>query len=312
MAGTAMAVEQASQVKLDRIAVVSVDFDGVLKVGAGAPPDPARTLDLLDLPQTIGERFGVHHVELLHAHFPSTEPSYLKQLRDRLTKARSQLVQIDLDFGGSNVSAAGFSARAQAIDLAKQWIDHAEALGCPRVLVSQGSLGTEVRQNAVDALKILADYGRAHKVAVSIENRDTGVVPPAPAPPAPLPAAADASAAGRGRGGRGGAPAGPPPPPATWQVVVEVAKAAGVRVTPNIGNFPSDAERAAGLRALLPLSSGITHCTVDLAKYNLADAVTIAKETGYKGLYAIQAPAAAGVDPYAATKAILDELVKSI
>jgi hypothetical protein len=289
-------------------------MDGILKKGAGAPPDPGRSLDLVDFPQMIADRYGVHHLELQHAHFPSTEADYLKQLRDRIARAKSQLVQIDLEFGSSNVSAGGFSARAQGIDLAKQWIDHAQALGCPRVMLNPGSLIADVRPQAIEALKILADYGKARKVSVSIENRDNGVVPPVPPapPPPPVPAGTDAAAAGRGRGGRGGGAPAPPPPPPTWQVIAEVARAAGISVTPNINNFPSDTERAAGLRALVAVSSGVVHCTPSQPKDTLANAIAVAKEAGYKGLYAIQAEGAGGADPYAATRTALEDLLKLI
>ena len=64
-------------------------------------------------------------------------------------------------------------------------------------MVNQGSLAPEVRQNAIEALKILGEYGKARKVLVTLENRDTGAAPPAPSPsPAAcrLPPAAEAVA----------------------------------------------------------------------------------------------------------------------
>jgi len=303
--------------KLDRVAVMSQNFDRILKPGAGPAPDAARTLDLLDLPQAIADRFNVHRLELQHAHFLSTDAAYLKDLRDRLAKAKSQIVQINVEFQTSNVSAAGFSARAQAIDLTKQWIDHAESLGCPRVMVNQGSLATDARQNAIDALKVLGEYGKAHKVTLTVSNRDDGVPPPPPPPPpAPPPqapaGAAAAGAAGRGRaGGGGGGQASPPAPPATWQAVVDVINAAGIAATPDIGNFPNETERAAGLHALIPLSGGIIHCPNDPAKYNLANAIKIAKDARYTGIYSIETAGSAS-DPFAATRSVLDEVLKTI
>jgi len=317
-AGLASATKLRAQgSKLDRIAIMSQNFDRILKTGAGPAPDGARTLDFLDFPQAIADRFNVHRVELQHAHFVSTDAAYLKDLRDRLAKAKSQIVQISLEFQTSNVSAAGFSARAQAIDLAKQWIDHAESLGCPRVMVNQGSLAAEVRQSAIDALKILGEYGKAHKVTLTVSNRDDGVPPPAPSPaPAPPPQAAPgaggAGAPARGRVGGGGGQAGPPAPPATWQTVVDAVKAAGIAATPDIGNFPNETERASGLRALIPLSGGIVHCPNDPARYNLANAIKIARDARYTGIYSIETAPGTGGDPYAATKSALDEVLKNI
>ena len=105
---------------------------------------------------------------------------------------------------------------------------------------------------------------------------------------------------------RGGATAAP------WQAVVEVIKAAGVYANPDIGNFPDDAARAAGLRAMYPLSSGSSHCHYAPERYSEADAIRISKEVGYKGLYSIEASAANGPDPYAAVETILEELLKDI
>jgi len=307
---------QGGQGKLDRVAVMSQNFDAILKTGIGPAPDASRTLDFMDFPQAVADRLGVHRLELQHAHFVSTDASYLKDFRDRVTKAKSQIVQIVLEFQTSNVSAAGFSARAQAIDLAKVWIDHAEALGCPRVLVNQGSLAADVRQSAVDALKIINDYGKTHKVTVTIENRDNGVAPPPPAPPPqppPAPAAGGGAAAapGRGRVGGGGQTA-PPAPPATWQVVAEVIKAAGVAATPDVANFPNETERAAGLKVLVPLSGGVVHASLDPTKYNLSSALRVVKDAKFTGIYSIETGGNSGPDPYAAAKKVLDEVLKDM
>ena len=37
--------------------------------------------------------------------------------------------------------------RLETIDLTKRWIDHAVMLGCPRVMVNQGTLAPDVRQS---------------------------------------------------------------------------------------------------------------------------------------------------------------------
>src|SRR5262245_26599043 len=145
----------AAQAKLERIAILSLNFDRILKTGLGPPADPARTLDLMEFPQTMAERFGVRRIELQHSHLVSTDDTYLRELRDRVAKARSQVTQINLELGATQtVSSAGFSGRNQAVDLCKQWIDYATALGCPRVVINQGSLAPEVRQTAIAALKI--------------------------------------------------------------------------------------------------------------------------------------------------------------
>ena len=92
------------QAKLDRIGVMTLSFNSVLK-SARHPDDPKRTLDIMDSPRMIADRFGVHHMEFQHSHFASTEPSYLKELRGRLTEAKSHMNQICLEFGILNISS---------------------------------------------------------------------------------------------------------------------------------------------------------------------------------------------------------------
>ena len=93
---------------------------------------------------------------------------------------------------------------------------------------------------------------------------------------------------------------------------MEVIKASGIWANPDVGNFPDEEARAAGLRAMYPLSSGSSHCHYNPERYNEANAIKISKEVGYKGLYSIEAGGNNGPDPYVAVQTILDELLKDI
>src|ERR1700751_337027 len=93
--------QRPDQAKLDRIAVMSLCFNPVIR-SAAHPDDPKRTLDILDFPQMIADRYHVHYVEMQHSHFASTEPDYLEQYRGRMKKAGSQMNQINLEFGPLN------------------------------------------------------------------------------------------------------------------------------------------------------------------------------------------------------------------
>jgi sugar phosphate isomerase/epimerase len=266
-----------NQANLDRIAVMTLSFDSVLK-SARHPDDPKRTLDILDAPQMLADRYGIHHVEFQHTHFASTEPSYLNEVRGRLRQAKSHMNQICLEFGILNISSPDPVLRIETVDLTKQWIDNAAAVGCPRVMLNQGTLAPEVRQAAIATLKEIAEYGRKRKVFVTMENRGYG------------PTATNPS----------------------WEVVVEVIKAAGIYANPDTGNFHDEASRAAALREMYPLSSGSSHAHYDPERYSEAHAIAIAKEVGYKGLYSIEATPANGPDPYVAVQTIIDELVKDV
>ena len=125
---------RSHEAQLARIGVMTLSFDHVLK-SARHPDDPRRTLDILDLPQMIADRYGVHHVELQHYHFASTESSYPGN-GDRLRKAKSHMNQICLEFGALNISSPDPVLRIETVDLTKQWIGHAAAVGCPRVMLN--------------------------------------------------------------------------------------------------------------------------------------------------------------------------------
>ena len=122
--------------------------------------------------------------------------------------------------------------------------------------------------------------GRAHdgarrprKVFVTAENRG-GVRRPAPPPETPA-----------------------PPTTASWKVLVDVLKATGACANPDIGNFPDDASRAAGLRVMYPRSSGSSHAHCAPERCSEAAAIQISKEVGYKGLYWVEASRNNGPDP---------------
>ncbi len=290
---------------------MTYSFDRIVKDPAH-PADPLRTLDILDTPEMFADRYHVHNVEVQHTHFVSTESSYLKEFRERLKKTKSRMTNICLEFESLNISSADPMVRVETIDLTKRWIDHAVELGCPRVMVNQGTLAPEVRQTAIETLKAIGDYGKSRNIGVSMENRGGG----------------------GGRGGRGvpaqaggaavggaSVPLAPPAPAragggrpgnATWEVVVEVLKASGTYANPDIGNFPDDEARAGGLRAMYPMSHGNSHVKLNPDRYDLPKALAISREVGYKGLYSIEGGANGGRDPYDVVQKIYDVLIANI
>ena len=300
--------ERPDQAKLDRIAIMSLCFSSVIKSPAH-PDDAKRTVDPLDLADMIGEKYGVHHLEMQHSHFVSTESAYLEEFRGRLKKAKCQMNQINVEFGALNISAPDPVVRLETIDLTKKWVDHAVILGCPRVMVNQGTLAADVRQAAIDTLKTMNTYAKSKKVYITMENRGGGGGGRGGRAGAPAAGAAGTAGAAPPNGGQA-APPRPVSPP--WETVVEVIKASGIWANPDVGNFPDEEARAAGLRAMYPLSSGSSHCHYNPERYSEANAIKVSKEVGYKGLYSIEAGANNGPDPYVAVQTILDELLKDI
>ena len=304
--GSAMAVgaaatrnwaQAADPGKLDRVAIMTYSFDRIVKV-AGQPDNPTKTLDLFDIPEMFADRYHVHNVEVQHNHFASTESSYFREFRARLAKTKSQVTNINLEFGNMSISAGDPVMRAQAIDLTKQWIDHAVELGSPRVMVNQGSPTEENKAVAIAALKIMGDYGKTRKVMVAMEPRGGGGA----------------------RGGRGPAPGGTvpaaptepagPAPPAPYILLTEIIKASRTYANVDIGNLGDQEVQHAGMRAMFPLTDGNCHVKLNPARYDLPAALALTRTLGYKGLYSIEAGGMG--DSYDNVQKIYDVLVASI
>jgi Xylose isomerase-like TIM barrel len=255
----------------------------------------------MDLAEMYADRYGVHNIEMQHAHFPSTDASFLKQLRERFAKAKSQVTNINLEFGPQNISAADSALRQQAVDRTKEWIDHAVVLGCPRIMVNQGQPTPESKEVAIAALKAMGDYGKTKNVKIAMENRGGGGARGATAPSTPGTAAPPQ-------------PATPPPPsgPPAYILLVDIIKGSGTWANCDIGNFPDQETQHAGIRAMFPLTDGNCHVKLNPARYDLPTALTLTVQLGYKGLYSIEAPGGGQGDPHENVQRIYDVLIANI
>lgn len=281
--GRAQARDQA---KLARVAIMSLSFSSILKV-PGQGDSAARTLDVMDLGEMYADKYGVHNVEMQHAHFLSTDATWLKDFRSRLANTRSQVTNINLEFGPQNISAGDPEQRQQAVDRTKQWIDYAVVLGCPRIMVNQGAPTPENKEVAVAALKAMGDYGKTKNVKVAMENRGGG-------------------------GARGGATPPPPPNPPAYMLLVEIIKGSGTWANCDIGNFPDQETQHAGMRAMFPLTDGNCHVKINPQRYDLPAALKLTRELGYTGLYSIEAGGQMGTDPHENVHRIYDVLLPNI
>ncbi len=163
--------QTADRAKMDRVAVMSYSFDLIMKSAAGRD-DPQRTLDILDFPDEMAQRYGIHNLEIQQEHFRSTEPDYLGEFKNRLTKAQSRVTQLVLELGAHNISTTDPAVRSETIELTNQWIDRAVFLSAARVMINQGTLAPDVRTTAAETLKTIKAYADAKKVMVTVENRD--------------------------------------------------------------------------------------------------------------------------------------------
>jgi hypothetical protein len=262
------------QTTLDRIAIMTLNFQRLLKL-PDLPQEPERTLELFDVPEMLADKYGVHKIEFQHYHIPSTEPSFLRELRAQIEKRKSRMTQINLEFGQLNMSAPELRNRLMAIDLTKMWVDHAVMLGAQRVMINQGQPTQENKSYGIPTLKTMADYGRSKGIIVSVETRGGG--------------------GGRGRGAATDAAAPPPPPPppgpVVWTLLAEIIKGAGAYSNVDVGgaNAANQEELHSCLKTMFPMTAGSTHTRVN-TRWDLATAIRfLESELGYKGLYTIEA-----------------------
>jgi hypothetical protein len=341
-AAAARVTQQGKQAALNRISIMSLNFQNMLKV-PDTQPGPERTLELFDYPTMIADTYGVHKVEFQHYHLASTEESYLKELRKNIEKAKSQAQQFNLEFADLNISHPTLRNRLLAIDLTKQFVDHAVVIGAKRVMINQGTLTPENKAYAIETLKTMVNYGKSKGIIVSVETRGGGGgrgragAPGAPGAPgaaagSPTPAGAAAAAGpGAGAGAGAGANAGMPPagqpaapargpaptfigtPPAsgppTWMLLAEVIESAGSYSNVDVGGAAAanQEDLHACLKRMFPFTAGTMHTRVS-QNWDLATAMKyLEKDLGYKGLYTIEANGG-----HAGTKQIYDVVVATL
>jgi hypothetical protein len=305
----AQAPKGTKQSTLDRIAIMTLNFQSILKV-PDVEDSPNRTLELFDIAQMIADKYGVHKVEFQHYHIPSTEPSYLKDLRSHIEKSKSRMTQINLEFSGLNMSAPRQRDRVLAIDLTKAWIDHAVLLGAQRVMINQGAQGgtanvmpnQENKVYGIPTLKTMADYGKSKGIIVSMETRGSGGgggrrgggAGTAGAPggnQAPAGAAAQPAAAPVPSATPPPPPTPPMPQPEVWALMAEILKASGASANVDVGGAgaANQEELHQCLKMLFPYNAGSMHTRVN-TRWDLATAIKyLENDLGYKGLYTIEA-----------------------
>src|SRR5215469_13698092 len=262
--------------KLDRVGVMSGDFNTILaETRDWSQRVPPRELDIMDFPQMLAERYGIHNVEVQQFHFLSMEPPFFEKFLGRLKKAKSRIVDMPLELDPSGYSGTispcspDPQIRSHAIELTKQWIDRAAMIECPSVMVNQGRTFGDNLTPAIDALKILRDYGKSKNVAIIMEDRG------------PIPV----------------------------DTLVKVIRESGIYANPDIGNFPDEASTERGLRLMYPLALTVSHVKWNPKKFDFAKAIQISKDMGFKGVYSLET---GGPEPYATVQTLLDRLLENL
>ncbi len=245
------------EAKLARIGIMCGGFAD-RRVSAWDRSQPVNPKDLeimLDAPEILADRYGLHNMDVPTQYLLTMEPSYYTRFNERLKKAKCKVSNMPLELddhahawsGTIGPSATDPALRAKAIDLTKKWIDVAAMIGCPSVMVNQGRNFSENFESFVGTLKVMEAYGKTKNVAVTMENRGGG----------------------------------------TPEQLANCAKAAGTHIMPDLGNFPDEETRTRGMRLFIPLALNQCHVKMN-ARFDFGRCIRFAEELGFKGIYSIE------------------------
>ena len=268
---------QDSGAKRARICVSSWSFHNLFTATHDKKAPPLdKPLKALDFPEMIADRYHVHNLEIVSPHFESSEPSYLRELKVRLERAHSRLVNIPVDYDElwekPALSASDSKEREQAISMYAKWIDIAHEMGARSVRCDPGIINLADPSPTIDSYKTLVSHGRAKGIRVVVENHGTASEHP--------------------------------------EELVEILKASGAGALPDFGNFPNEETRARGLRLMFPLAVTVCHAKLNPARFDFGRCMQMSKAANYQGVYSIEAGGRG--DVYEAVQQVVDALLQNL
>jgi sugar phosphate isomerase/epimerase len=124
---------------------------------------------LLEIPARL-QQHGIGTLEICHFHLPSTDPTYLEALRHQLRVANVELFSVLIDTG--DIVAPNPAQRSADLQLIRQWIATAAALGAERVRIDAGCQPPtpDIIQQSAQQLRALARDAAEAGLKVSTEN----------------------------------------------------------------------------------------------------------------------------------------------
>jgi len=280
-----LAKAQIHNQKVTRIGISTWSFHNLFTPthDSDTPPITGKPMDARDFPDLIADRYHVHEMEIVAPHI-SPEPSYIRDLKARLDRAHSHLVNIPVDIkelrNAGGLSDTDPKVREKAISACTKWIDIARDLGARSVRCDPGKINTADLSPTIASYKALASYGASKNIYVIIENH-------------------------------GGVGSEHP------EELVELFKGVGKNcgALPDFGNFPDEATRQKGLKLLFPYGHTVCHAKGlkfddkgNETMFDFAQCVKTSKAAGFKGVYSIEFEGEG--DPHVGVQHVVDELLR--
>ena len=234
--------------------------------------DPGKVLwDVRDFPDMIADRYHVHNVEIVLPHLYGAEPALLRDVKTRLAKAHSRVVNMPLDYGElwnkPSISSVDRTEREHALHLYRKGIDVAAELGSPSVRADPGQVNLQDPSITIESYRQLGAYAGGKGIALVVENHGDIARHP--------------------------------------ETLVAILQRAGVGSLPDIGNFPDDETRQRGLALLFPLAGHVAHAKMRDGM-DFGRCVGVANDAGFKGVWSIEA--SGKTDPFDEVRTMADAL----
>ena len=105
----ARAQDASTLAKLDRISVMTNDFDAKLpEIWDRSKEVAPKELDMMDLPDAVADHLHLHNLEVCNINLLSMESSYIRKFKERLDKAKSKVVDfvVELDHAPKHATRA--------------------------------------------------------------------------------------------------------------------------------------------------------------------------------------------------------------
>ncbi|MDF1659697.1 MAG: sugar phosphate isomerase/epimerase [Verrucomicrobiales bacterium] len=237
---------------MDRIAMTSVTFRFRF---SQTSPDGKGDLVLTDIPAYFADEFGLTNVELWSKHFESQETSYLDQLKAKLTKAKTKLINVQVD-EKYNLSDKDPAKRTASIDLCRGWIDTTAYLGAPSLRVNSGRGEKAI---CIESLKELTTYAKNKGLILLVENH-------------------------------GGLSSDPD----QLLSLIEEVGDPDIRILADYANWPADADIYTALKKVYPTTHLISAKTKEFnaagehISYDFDKCTRLAEEAGFTGIYSAE------------------------
>ena len=270
---------------VDRLALTSYPFRAYME----GPENPSRDrskpgMDVIQFAKMAIQKFNIHNINPLLAHFPSTDAEYLQKLRKEVKNAGSRFV--DLGLSGGKFYDPDPAVRKASVQSSQRSIDIALVLGSPSVRQHLGStkgIQPDI-DRAAESLAELADYGARKNIVVNLEN-DNAVNE-------------DPFLIGK---------------------IIEKVNNPYLRALPDMGNTmrQGDADyNYRGLKVMYSHAFNMSHVkdavispTGKVEKVDLAKAFGIARASGYRGYFSMEWETKLG-DPFEGTQRLVQETLK--